>query len=92
MPAPGGLSLYHDLMDADPDIARRLHDALTAVGARASVRVLDDGQWVVRLMRGIPRQERAYPPEADQDEWLGVLADRLEAAAGVRPSLELEAD
>lgn len=80
------------MMDAEADIARKLHDALTKVGARASVRVLDDGRWVVRLLRGLSRERRAYPSagQADQDEWLAAMVDRLEAAAGVRPEVETE--
>ena len=78
-------------MDVQADIARNLHAALTAAGARGSVRVLDDGRWVVRLMRGLSRERRAYPSAGqERDEWLAAMADRLEAAAGVRPEVETE--
>jgi hypothetical protein len=78
-------------MTADPETADQLHAALSAVGARGSVRALDGGQWVVRLMRGLPRHGYAFPPAGqDRDEWQAVMIDRLEAASGVRPNLELE--
>lgn len=73
----------------DRDIADLLHTALADVRARGSVRLLDDGRWVVRLMPGQSRQRFAYPPTGqDRDEWLSGITDRLEAAAGVRPEVE----
>ncbi len=73
------------------DTAAQLHAALTAAGARGCVRLLESGRWVVRLMRGLPRQGYAFPPAGqDRDEWLAAMLDRLEAAAGVRPGLEIE--
>jgi hypothetical protein len=84
--------LEDDPMPTDSDTAHQLHAALNAAGARGSVRVLDSGQWVVRLMRGQSSQGYGYPP-ADQEEreqWLAVMADQLEAAAGVRPDFEAE--
>lgn len=102
-PPPGGLSLYDGPMSTTPtiadllampeaaDTADLLHAALTAACARGSVRVRDSGQWVVRLMRGLPRHGYAFPPVGqDRDEWLAAMIDRLEAVAGVRPELELE--
>ena len=75
----------------DRDTADQLHTTLTAAGAHGSLRVLDSGQWVVRLLRGGSRQGFTYP-SADHgtDEWLASMADRLEAAAGVRPEVETE--
>jgi hypothetical protein len=76
-------------MEAKALIARNLHDALTAAGARGSVRLLDSGQWVVRLRRGLPRQALAFPQAGqDREEWVAAMLDRLEAAAGVRPEVE----
>lgn len=78
-------------MTPDRNTADKLHAALAALNAQGSVRVMDCGQWVVRIHRGVSRRPGAYPP-ADQEEreqWLAVLTDQLEAAAGVRPTLEL---
>ena len=75
----------------DRDTAGQLHAALTAAGARGSVRVLDSGQWVVRLLRGVSRHGFAYPSAHHcRDEWLASMADRLEPAAGVRPGVETD--
>ena len=81
-------------MTPDHETATLLHAALTAAGARGSVRLLDSGKWVVRLMQGLPRHPHTFPP-ADQlgrDEWLAALTDQLEAAAGVRPEVETEVE
>jgi hypothetical protein len=77
-------------MEAEAIIAHNLHDALTATGARGSVRV-HEGRWFVRLMRGQSRQGFAFPPGGqDREEWLAAMLDRLEAASGVRPVLEVD--
>lgn len=72
------------------EIAERLHAVLDAAGLRASVRVCD-GEWIVRVIRSRPRRSWAFPPEGgDREEWLAVLAEKLEAGAGVRPEIEVE--
>ncbi len=77
-------------MDSQANIARSLHDALAALGLSGSVRVLDDGRWVVRVLRSLSGQTRARPGDADFDEWLAAMTDRLEAATGIRPEVEAE--
>ena len=73
----------------DQDIARKLHGALTDVGARGSVRV-HDGRWFVVLLPGTRSGPNAMPTPGAEDEWLASMVDRLEAAAGVRPTLSVE--
>jgi hypothetical protein len=70
--------------------ARSLHEALTAIGLRGSVRVLDDGRWVVRVLRSLSRGTHVRPGDSDFDEWLSATTDCLEAATGVRPDVEVE--
>ena len=75
----------------DFDVAHELHDALSDAGARGAVRLLESGQWVVRLRRSQPSQGFSFPPDgSDRDEWLTAMTDRLEDAAGIRPEVETE--
>lgn len=75
------------------DISGDLQDVLTAAGVLASIMELD-GQWTVRLRRGmgigLKRSSRWVFADDDRDEFLAVLTDQLEAAAGVRPVVETE--
>jgi hypothetical protein len=71
----------------DHEIARRLHDALTEIGARGSVRV-HDGRWHVALLPGTRSGPNTMPTAGLEEEWLAALTDRLEAASGVRPAVE----
>lgn len=73
----------------DHAIARKLHDALTDLGARGSVRE-HEGRWYVVLLPGTRSSPNAMPDRGAEDEWLVALADRLEAAAGVRPEVSTE--
>lgn len=77
-------------MDGQADIARSLHEALTGIGLRGSVRMLDDGRWVVRVLRSLACRTSARPADTDLDEWLAAATDRLEEATGVRPQVELD--
>ena len=73
----------------DSDIAHELHDPLSDAGACGAMRLLESGQWVVRLRRSQSNQGFSFPPDGpDRDEWLAAMTDRLEDAAGVRPEVE----
>jgi hypothetical protein len=77
-------------VDADRLIADKLHAELSSLNVLASVRVLDHGEWVVRVRRALPRRSSNYPEPDERDEWLAGLEDKLEAASGVRAKVETE--
>lgn len=71
------------------ETARKLHDALAAVGSRGSVRE-HEGRWFVELLPGTYTHPNVLPAVGAEEEWLSALTDRLETVAGVRPLLSVQ--
>lgn len=70
-------------------IALDFHDVLIAPVVLASITEVD-GKWNVRVRRGPEGHGFSFPADDDREEFLAVLADQLEAAAGVRPEVAVK--
>ena len=69
---------------ADRPTSRAMLGVIKDAGAKGTAYRRMDGTWSVRLWQLPPL------PASEQAEWLAVMTDQLEAAAGIRPEVETE--